>query len=336
MILQKDREIQELRQQLTVMQDVKTARLDDSLFSEKHYNHYMNIAKCFAKSELAPKNYRNKPEDCFIAMAMGYQLGLAVEQSLQSIAVINGNPCIWGDGLLALIMSCSSLEYMKDEFITDKNGKVTGSRCIIKRRNFDEHIVEFTEDDAKKAGLLGKPGPWSQYPTRMMQWRARGFACRDRFPDVLRGIKMAEEVMDYIDGEVIDKKTVAQNKLGNVLGNIGESHATAKTIDIPAQVCVSELPDTETLSTETETMQKRQHEEMGKDRVKENVLHDPTESEPITDELLDEITSKMAEKEFTEERKTKMLSYLRVDCLESMTIGQAKTAIKIIDLPAKA
>lgn len=174
LILQKDREIQELKQQLTVMQDSKLGRLDDSLFSEKHYNHYMTIAKCFAKSELAPKNYRNKPDDCFIAMAMGYQLGLSIEQSLQSIAVINGSPCIWGDGLLALILSCQSLEYLKDEFITDKNNRVIGARCIIKRKNFDEHIVEFTQDDAKAAGLLGKPGPWTHYPARMMQWRARG------------------------------------------------------------------------------------------------------------------------------------------------------------------
>jgi hypothetical protein len=51
-------------------------------------------------------------------------------------------------------------------------------------------------DDAKAAGLQGKQGPWTQYPKRMRQMRARAFALRDVFPDVLRGLPVAEEVMD--------------------------------------------------------------------------------------------------------------------------------------------
>ena len=51
-------------------------------------------------------------------------------------------------------------------------------------------------EDAQKAGLQGKSGPWSQYPKRMRQMRARAFALRDVFPDVLRGMPIAEEVMD--------------------------------------------------------------------------------------------------------------------------------------------
>jgi hypothetical protein len=51
--------------------------------------------------------------------------------------------------------------------------------------------------EAKKAGLWGKGGPWTQYPRRMLQMRARGFALRDAFPDVLRGLVTAEEAADY-------------------------------------------------------------------------------------------------------------------------------------------
>jgi len=49
---------------------------------------------------------------------------------------------------------------------------------------------------AKTAGLLGKQGPWTQYPRRMMQMRARSWALRDVFPDVLRGMPIAEDIMD--------------------------------------------------------------------------------------------------------------------------------------------
>jgi hypothetical protein len=58
-------------------------------------------------------------------------------------------------------------------------------------------VVKFSVADAKKASLWGKSGPWSQYPRRMLQMRARGFALRDAFPDVLKGLVTAEEAFDY-------------------------------------------------------------------------------------------------------------------------------------------
>tara|TARA_R110002020_G_scaffold37892_1_gene114463 strand:- start:30 stop:494 length:465 start_codon:yes stop_codon:yes gene_type:complete len=53
---------------------------------------------------------------------------------------------------------------------------------------------------AKKAKLWGKPGPWTQYPARMLQVRARAMALRDQFADVLSGIHIGEEVRDIPNG----------------------------------------------------------------------------------------------------------------------------------------
>jgi hypothetical protein len=55
--------------------------------------------------------------------------------------------------------------------------------------------------DAKRAGLAGKSGPWSQYPARMLALRARGFALRNAFADALRGLVTAEEAQDYPQSE---------------------------------------------------------------------------------------------------------------------------------------
>jgi hypothetical protein len=61
----------------------------------------------------------------------------------------------------------------------------------------------FSVGQARKAGYLpseankgGKDGPWQTHPDRMLQMRARGFAARDAFPDVLRGIHTTEELRD--------------------------------------------------------------------------------------------------------------------------------------------
>jgi hypothetical protein len=70
---------------------------------------------------------------------------------------------------------------------------------VAKRKNRKPVVAKFSVEDAKRAGLWGKQGPWSAYPKRMMQMRARGFALRDAFPDVLKGLISAEEAQDYPD-----------------------------------------------------------------------------------------------------------------------------------------
>jgi len=68
--------------------------------------------------------------------------------------------------------------------------------CLVKREGQEEQETSFSVSDAKLAGLWGKAGPWTQYPARMLRFRARSFALRDQFGDALRGLKAAEEAMD--------------------------------------------------------------------------------------------------------------------------------------------
>ncbi len=77
-----------------------------------------------------------------------------------------------------------------------------------------ESSASFSMDDAKRAGLAGKKGPWQDYPRRMRQMRARSFALRDAFADALRGLSVREEVMDYVDvtAEVIEEKPRAKQR----------------------------------------------------------------------------------------------------------------------------
>jgi hypothetical protein len=64
-------------------------------------------------------------------------------------------------------------------------------------------VVEqrFSVGDAKKANLWGKAGPWTAYPRRMLQWRARGWAIRDAAPNLLFGMT-AEELQDIETAEL--------------------------------------------------------------------------------------------------------------------------------------
>lgn len=150
----------------------------------------MEYAKMISKSEMMPKDYRNKPENIVVAIQWGYEVGLNPIQALRNISIINGRPSIWGDAAIALVRASGLLEYCNESV---ENGV---AKCTVKRKGEPEQTRTFSELEAKRAGLLNKQGPWSQYPQRMLQMRARGFALRDVFADVLNGIITAEEAQD--------------------------------------------------------------------------------------------------------------------------------------------
>ena len=70
--------------------------------------------------------------------------------------------------------------------------------CKVKRRGLEAAETAFSMADARRAGLLDKPGPWKQYPARMLRFRARSFALRDQFGDALRGLLSTEEAQDVV------------------------------------------------------------------------------------------------------------------------------------------
>jgi len=172
------------------------------------------FSKMVASSEFAPKDFKGKPESCMLAIQHGSEVGLSPMQSLQSIAVINGRPTIWGDAALALVQSSPVCEYVK-EYVEGQGDNLTAV-CEAKRRGYPAPTVSrFSMADAKRAGLAGKSGPWSQYPERMLALRARGFALRNAFADALRGLITAEEAQDYPQPVVTSEPVVVRPKFDN-------------------------------------------------------------------------------------------------------------------------
>ena len=165
----------------------------------------LQFADMMSKSSIIPKDFAGNPGNILVAVQWGMELGLQPMQAMQNIAVINGRPSLWGDAVIALVRSSPICEYVIEETIDDK------AICRVKRRGEGEQVRIFTTDDARKAGLLGKQGPWTQYPKRMMQMRARSWALRDVFPDVLRGMPIAEEIMDIEPSDANQKKQQIAN-----------------------------------------------------------------------------------------------------------------------------
>lgn len=170
--------------------------MQNDLITPKSYEELERFSNMVAKSAMTPKNYQGKPSDCLIAMMYGHELGLKPLQSLNGVTVLNGKPCVYGDTLVALCRASGDLECLNEEI--QGEGDNMRAVCVVKRRDeAQEKRYEFSVIDAKLAKLWGKFGPWAQYPKRMLQMRARGFALRDVFADKLQGLITVEEARDY-------------------------------------------------------------------------------------------------------------------------------------------
>lgn len=184
---------------------IQNAQRGELLPAPKSTAEAMELAKTLASSQLIPKAFQQRPGDVFVAMMWSHSLGIPIVQGLQGIAVINGKPSLYGDALLAVCMGSGQMADI-EETVTGSADNLTAT-CKVTRRGKPTPVVStFSMADARSAGLLGKPGPWKQYTSRMLKMRARAFALRDAFPDVLSGIASAEEMQD-VEGTATEKAT---------------------------------------------------------------------------------------------------------------------------------
>lgn len=154
----------------------------------------MRFSEILASSTMVPRDFQGKPGNVLVALQWGREVGLGPLQALQNIAVINGRPSIWGDAALALVRGHPDCLSVQEG--VEGEGEARQGWCEVTRRGEAPQRRTFSVADAKRAGLWGKSGPWQQYPDRMLQLRARGFAIRDAFPDALRGVITREEAED--------------------------------------------------------------------------------------------------------------------------------------------
>jgi hypothetical protein len=247
-------------------------------FSPRTMTELTAWANNIAKSDLCPKDYRGKPGDIVVAVQWGDELGLKPLQSLQCISVINGRPSVWGDAAIALVRASPLCEYVIETLLPDGSGE-----CRAKRRGETEQVRTFSDADAKTAGLAGKQGPWTQYPKRMKQLRARGFALRDVFADVLRGMAITEEVMDIIERDITPRPVTGTQHAQAAIAQVDESDKLRKQT-IEALELVAEKEGFEAYGTAWLELTKEQRTSVGAEehgRLKEIAKASPANPKVI-------------------------------------------------------
>lgn len=154
---------------------------------------------------------------------------VAPQRAVARMMYINGSLSIWGELPKALAEGTGELEDM-ELFLIDKdykkicveNKNMTADPyagvCRMKRKHRTKNEYYFTTDEAEKAGLLKKSGPWQQYAKIMLLWRASGQAYKFEFGDALMGAEIAEYAYNVFP-ETKDVTPITTSDKANILNN---------------------------------------------------------------------------------------------------------------------
>lgn len=196
------------------------------------------FAQAIVRADLLPKSYGGgdaeaKASKALIALQLGAEVGLMPMQSIQSIYVVNGIPTLYGDSQLALVRQSGQLEYIKETVEGEVPNLVC--HCEVKRRGDAEPIKRsFSWKDAQQANLAGKD-TYKGHPKRMCAYRARAYALRDTFPDVLKGLTHTyEEMIDVTPAK--PTQTGATQNMADLLAEENAAAATETTEATPPAV----------------------------------------------------------------------------------------------------
>ena len=217
-------------------------------FKPENLGQAWKLAEIISKTSF--KACHKSPEDIFIAMSMGQQIGLNPFQSVQNISVINGRPSLWGDGLVAVCQSHPDYEGIEESFDKDS----WEATCTVKRKGKPDVTEHFSKEDAQIAGLWGKSGPWKQYPRKMLRNRARTWALRTQFADALMGLITTEEAQESDNfkdmGPIQHEPAPAQQEIKIAL------HSALPTVSKKEKVEEVKEPEAEVLPPQEEKPKK--------------------------------------------------------------------------------
>lgn len=190
------------------------------------------LAAHYASTDMVPKQYRNQPENAAVAIMWGNEVGLAPLQSLQNIAVINGNPSLWGDALVALVKSSGLCE-----LLTTHWDQATLTATVTTRRKGEpEEARSFSMQDAQIAGLANRD-TYKNHPRRMLQARARSHVLRDVYADLIKGFQVREVIEEDDEVYNLSERDITPRTQSETLNTLLEpTEPAANQINIETEI----------------------------------------------------------------------------------------------------
>lgn len=183
----------ENKKELTITQSETTL----SVFSgEENFKNAMQMATQLAKSDMIPTIYKNKPENCIIALELSNRLKLSPFLVMQNMYIVQGKPS-WSSSFIISCINGSGRFAGPLKFEMDAGR--TKCRAYATEKISGEKLVGplITMEMAQAEGWLGKNGSkWKTMPELMLRYRAAAFFGRLYCPEIINGMLTDDEAQD--------------------------------------------------------------------------------------------------------------------------------------------
>jgi hypothetical protein len=134
---------------------------------------------------------------------MATALKVRPEVAISNMYIVNGVISLWGQLPKALAHETGELQHFKLIRYNEKQDEIAlqyknletevwGAAVQIRRGGGALNEYIFTMEDAKRAGLASKSGPWKDYRPIMLCRRTVGQAIKFDFPDAVMGLGISE------------------------------------------------------------------------------------------------------------------------------------------------
>lgn len=183
----------------------------------------MEMAQMLSQSTIVPDTYRNRPENCFIALDMASRMGLSVMVVMQSLFVIQGKPSWSGQAIASLIRANPHFRNVNLTYVGER-GTASWGAYVSAERISDGKVLKggtVTLGIAKAEGWIDKNGSkWKTMPELMLAYRAYAWFGRVYVPELMMGLQTADEVMDVESPSEDEEVEVIMNPFGEEGGGI--------------------------------------------------------------------------------------------------------------------
>jgi hypothetical protein len=179
------------------MNDLTTSPLPAlSLFHASRYELAERQAERLSKSDLVPKAFQGKAENCLIALELADRMNASAFMVMQNVDIIHGKPGFRALFLIGCFNACGRFEPIGYEHDDQEGGRC---RAVSKVRATGDKVEGpwVSMNMAKAEGWVSKAGSkWQTMPDLMLRYRAAAFMVRTTAPEISLGLPTSDEIID--------------------------------------------------------------------------------------------------------------------------------------------
>lgn len=188
---------------LAAIENTAAMNAENLMLNTKALNLISRVAGRYANSGMVPRDYINKPDNCFVACELAARMNVSPTLVMQNLYIVQGARRGRDKPALRLSTAAGSLTMICNLPLSEIPGTLTHG-CFAHTHKDGREIrsTTITMKMAADEGWSKKAGSkWLTMPEQMMMYRSAAFFARVYCPNVLMGFGTADEAEDIAPAE---------------------------------------------------------------------------------------------------------------------------------------